>query len=171
LSTPFLLKIPRRFYEEMVAQALSELPNECCGLLAGTIRQTPVLRVGKVERVYPLVNAVELTGLILSYLSAQPFDLCMGPSPVEYLSDPQSMFAAVRDMWKQGIDILAVYHSHPTSGPIPSRTDLDRNYSSEVMNLIISLQNPQQPEIRGWWLDQDRYAEADWVCDEQAGPT
>jgi [CysO sulfur-carrier protein]-S-L-cysteine hydrolase len=137
----------------MVAQALSELPNECCGLLAGTIQQTGetrVLRVGKVERVYPLVNAAA--------------------RPVEYLSDPKSMFAAVRDMWKRGIDILAVYHSHPTSRPIPSRTDLERNYSPEVMNLIISLQNPQEPEVRGWWLDDDRYVKADWVCGEEAEP-
>jgi proteasome lid subunit RPN8/RPN11 len=144
----------------MVAQAVSELPNECCGLLAGDIHhspatsrkgashvavtgETPVLRVGQVERIYPLVNAAA--------------------SPVEYLSDPKSMFAAVRDMHLQGIDILAVYHSHPTSNPVPSRTDLDRNYSPDVMTLIISLKNPQEPQVRGWWLGADNYREAEWT--------
>src|SRR5262245_45099121 len=50
LSTPVLLRLPRRIYEEMVAQAVEEVPNECCGLLAG--------RPGEpVARRYPLVNA------------------------------------------------------------------------------------------------------------------
>jgi proteasome lid subunit RPN8/RPN11 len=140
----------------MVAQAVSELPNECCGLLAGTVHPSPPtthpspltthhsLFIGQVERRYPLVNAAA--------------------SPVEYLSDPKSLFVAVRDMNLHGIDILAVYHSHPASDPVPSRTDLERNYSPEVMNLIISLKSPQDPRVRGWWLGADKYLEADWVC-------
>jgi [CysO sulfur-carrier protein]-S-L-cysteine hydrolase len=148
----------------MVAQALSEFPNECCGLLAGRI-QPPTTRpassdhspltthhsphIGQVERRYALVNAAA--------------------SPVEFLSDPKSLFAAVRDMHLHEIDILAVYHSHPTSAAIPSRTDLERNYSPEVMNLIISLQNLQEPVIRGWWLSADQYFEAEWICVEDAG--
>jgi proteasome lid subunit RPN8/RPN11 len=149
--------MPHRFYEEMVAHAVSELPNECCGLLAGDIHQspaqtgeTPVLRVGQVERIYPLVNAAA--------------------SPVEYLSDPKSMFAAVRDMHLQGIDILAVYHSHPTSNPVPSRTDLDRNYSPDVMTLIISLKNPQEPQVRAWWLAADNIREAEWTINGEREP-
>ncbi len=174
MSTPFLLKIPRRFYEEMVAHAISELPNECCGLLAGRIDHSqttthplalgthPSGPVGQVERRYPLVNAVE-TGLIFSYLCKQPFIVCTNPSPKEFLSDPKSMFAADRDMRLKGIDILAVYHSHPTSNPVPSPTDLNRNYWPKVMTLIVSLKNPQEPQVRGWWLGADNYREAEWT--------
>src|SRR2546426_9886549 len=117
---PFRLLVPRRFQDELLAHARRELPNECCGLLAGKVttdrKGEPVARV---ERCFPLVNAAA--------------------SPVEYLSDARSMFAAVREMraHEHELEILAVYHSHPTSHPVPSGTDLDRNYSEEVINFII----------------------------------
>jgi proteasome lid subunit RPN8/RPN11 len=71
------------------------------------------------------------------------------------------MFDAERAMRRQGIEVLAVYHSHPTSEPVPSRTDLERNYSSEVVNVIISLKDAE-PRVRGWWLSETGYREAEW---------
>ncbi len=128
------LQIPRPLYEEMLAQALAELPNECCGLLAG--------RDDRVTHRYPLSNALA--------------------SPVRYESDPQAMFAAVKDMRKEGTDVLAIYHSHPTSAPVPSRTDLERNfYGPEVVHLIISLKE-REPEVGAWHLEPDAYREAVW---------
>lgn len=124
----------------MLAHARDELPNECCGLLAGCILG-PETAVGDVYRRYALLNSAA--------------------SPVEYLSDPRSMFEAVRDMRRHGDDILAVYHSHPTSDPVPSRTDRERNYSTDVVNLIISLQ-AADPVVRGWWLTAADFREADW---------
>jgi len=82
-------------------------------------------------------------------------------SPTEFLSDARGMFEAVREMRRQNIDILAVYHSHPTSAPIPSRTDRERNYSSEVVNFIISLHD-EKPTARAWWLTEKDFHEADW---------
>jgi proteasome lid subunit RPN8/RPN11 len=144
---PFRLRMPRKLYNRMIAQARAELPNECCGLLAGrvvtehgTLTDTPV---GQVLACYPLAN--------------------MAASPVEYLSDARGMFDAVREMRSNGIDILAVYHSHPTSGPVPSRKDLERNYSETVVNLIISLRGPE-PAVRGWWLTASDFREAEWDC-------
>jgi proteasome lid subunit RPN8/RPN11 len=147
LSTPFQLVVPRAIYDQMIAQARSELPNECCGLLGGAIHHSPptphasLLPVGRVERHFPLVNSAA--------------------SPTEYLSDPRSMFEAVRDMRRLGIDILAVYHSHPISAPVPSRTDLERSYSPEVVNLIISLKDGE-PLIRAWWLSEKDFHETAW---------
>ncbi|HZT83219.1 MAG TPA: M67 family metallopeptidase [Gemmataceae bacterium] len=135
----FRLHLPRRLYEEMLAQAAAELPNECCGLLAGRVADG----VGVVEARYPLVNAAA--------------------SPREYLSDGRSMFAAVRDIDRRGLDILAVYHSHPTSAPVPSRTDLERNSYPDAMCLIVSLQGAA-PEVRAWRLTETDYREAEWEC-------
>ncbi len=139
---PFRLVLPRPLCEAMLAQAVQELPNECCGLLAGRVE--PGAEDGPVGRVaarYPLTNAAA--------------------SEREYLSEPKDMFHAVRDMRKHGYEILAVYHSHPTSDPIPSRTDLERNYSPQVVNFIISLKD-DIPLLRGWWLKETGYEEAEW---------
>jgi proteasome lid subunit RPN8/RPN11 len=136
-STPFRLVIPRPLYSEMVAQAVDEAPLECCGVFAGIV----VEGVGRVVARYPLANAAA--------------------SPTEYESDGRAMFDAWRDMRERGIDVLAVYHSHPTSPPVPSRTDLARNYSEGVVNLIIGL-HAVQPDVRGWWLTREEYREAEW---------
>jgi proteasome lid subunit RPN8/RPN11 len=138
----FDLVVPACFVKEMIQHAQQEQPLECCGLLAGTIDEQT--RVGVVVKRYPLVNELA--------------------SPVAYLSEPRSMFEAVRDMLREGIDVLAVYHSHPTSAPIPSKTDLAQNYSPDVVNLIISLAD-DAPTVRGWWLREDGYTEAAWTVD------
>jgi proteasome lid subunit RPN8/RPN11 len=128
MSRRFCLILPFSVYEPMIDQAKAELPNECCGLLAGTVDANGVARV---IQHYPLINSAA--------------------SPVLFESDPRSMFDALRALDRAGLEILAVYHSHPTSAPIPSRTDLDRNYSEDVMNLIISLAS-DPPLTRAWWL-------------------
>lgn len=147
MSRPEQLHLPRKFYIAMVEHAQAERPNECCGILAG-VRDCDVLRV---EAWYPLVNEAA--------------------SPTEYLSEPRSMFDAIKAMRPSGHEILAIYHSHPTSAPIPSRTDLARNYSEDVVNLIVSLQGPD-PTVRGWWLSADGFAEAEWtVVDVPCDPS
>lgn len=133
-----LLSIPRSVYEGMVWHALAEHPLECCGLLAGTIR---VDGVGAVQLRYPLVNAAA--------------------SPVEYESEPRSHFSADRDIRRQGLEILAIYHSHPASEPVPSRKDRERSWSADVVNLIVSLMMPT-PLVRGWWLSTEEHREAEW---------
>jgi proteasome lid subunit RPN8/RPN11 len=121
-------------YDGMVAHALAERPNECCGLLAG--------REGEFLRRYPLVNELS--------------------SPREYQSEPHSLLAAFRAMREERLDLLGIYHAHPTSPPVPSRTDLERNfYGPEVVHFIVSLSGPE-PVLRGWHLEEGAYYEADW---------
>jgi proteasome lid subunit RPN8/RPN11 len=120
---------------EMLAHAQSERPNECCGLLAGIIDTNLVVKR------YEMVNEAA--------------------SPIEYRADPRSLLHAEKDMDKLGLQVLAIYHSHPTSAPIPSRTDLERRYIADVVNYIISLQGPE-PVMRGWWLSEHDYEEAAW---------
>jgi [CysO sulfur-carrier protein]-S-L-cysteine hydrolase len=146
LSTPFRLSVPRYFHGEIVSQAQTELPNECCGLLAGRIETNDSGPVGRVTRRFPLVNAAA---------SARRFD-----------SEPRSMFEAHKALRCDGLEILAIYHSHPTSAPIPSATDLERSYSPGVVNLIVSLEGGVV-ELRGWWFDANGYVEAEveWIED------
>jgi proteasome lid subunit RPN8/RPN11 len=147
---PFRLLVPRNLYEEMLAQAFAEKPLECCGLLAGSTKpagnEDSALRIGRVSQRYPLINAAK--------------------SELEFLSDERGMLDACRDIDRRGLDILAVYHSHPTTDPIPSRKDLERNLLGEdVVNLIISLRLPEVV-VRGWWLGTDSFREAVWEVEE-----
>jgi [CysO sulfur-carrier protein]-S-L-cysteine hydrolase len=125
------LQIPRRLYDEMLAQAVAELPNECCGIFAG--------RDGRVTHRYPLTNALA--------------------SPLRYESYP---FEADKDMRARGTDYLAIYHSHPATDPIPSRTDLERNfYGSKVVHFIVSLKGGT-PTVQAWHLEEASYRPAEW---------
>jgi proteasome lid subunit RPN8/RPN11 len=142
LSIPFALQIPRPIYEEMVAQARVERPNECCGFLAGRIVEEDGRRLGRVERRYPLKNTAE------------------EPTRRYYCND-RSQFDAHRDMRERGLEVLAIYHSHPISDPVPSRTDLEWNYWPGVVCLIVSLK-PCAPLVRAWWLGEKDCTEAEW---------
>lgn len=144
MSSPaYRVVLPRAVWNGMVAQAVAEMPNECVGVLGGTRDTDGTIRI--VER-YPLVNVAETPR-------------------VEYLSDAKGMFQAVREMDRQGLDLLGVYHSHPTSPPVPSKKDLARNFSEDVVNFIIGL-TIEPPEVRGWWLTATEYREAEWQISE-----
>jgi proteasome lid subunit RPN8/RPN11 len=123
----------------MLWHALAERPLECCGLLAGVIREDGV---GEVRLRYPLLNAAA--------------------SPVEFEGEPRSHISADRDIRCQGWEVLAIYHSHPTSEPVPSRKDLERSWSDSVVNFIVSL-TTMPPTVRAWWLSVEAYREAAWT--------
>jgi [CysO sulfur-carrier protein]-S-L-cysteine hydrolase len=107
--------------------AQAEAPNECCGLLAG---QGTI-----VSHVYPIPNELA--------------------SPTRFRTTPKMMFQAQRQMREDGVELLAVYHSHPTSEPIPSTTDRAENpYGEAVLCVIIG-----QGHVRVWRLGTTDYQE------------
>ncbi len=132
------LLIPAELFDAILGQARAESPLECCGFLAGQVEREE----GIVAARYPLANAAA--------------------SPVEHVSDARQTFDATRDIERRGLGVLAVYHSHPTTHPVPSRTDLQRNYSTEVVSLIVSLEH-EPPAVRAWWLTDKGYEEAAFV--------
>ena len=105
---------------------------ECCGILAGAIESGR----GSVRRRFPIRNDAA--------------------SPTEYLTNARDLLDAMKAMRESGLEPLAIYHSHPTSEPVPSRTDLERNtWGESVVHLIIGVD-----DIRAWWLLADRFEEA-----------
>jgi proteasome lid subunit RPN8/RPN11 len=133
---PFRLAIPPAVLDAMLAHSWVELPNECVGFLAGTIADG----VGSVTQCLPLVNELQ--------------------SPTEFLTEPRSVLTAFRAMRESGTDVLAVYHSHPTSPPVPSKKDVERNtYGPDVAWVIVGLASGE-PEVRIWWLTETGYREA-----------
>jgi proteasome lid subunit RPN8/RPN11 len=136
------LLLPASLLEGVVAHALGERPLECCGLLAGE-PPAPGADAARVSARYPLPNAAA--------------------SPREYQGDARATRAAFEAIDARGLALLAVYHSHPTSAAVPSRTDLERNaFGAEVVHLIVSLLT-DPPTVQGWRLGETDYQEADWL--------
>ncbi len=80
-------------------------------------------------------------------------------SPTEYATNPRDLLAAFRAMRSDGVELLAIYHSHPTSQPVPSRRDIERNtYGESVVHLIVGLAGAKA-DVRGWWLAETGYRE------------
>jgi [CysO sulfur-carrier protein]-S-L-cysteine hydrolase len=134
------LHIPEAMYEEMVQHARAELPNECVGMLIGTKAGS----AGQVHEYLPLVNELQ--------------------SPTRFFTEPRSMLRAEKRCRERKLDVLAIFHSHPTSQPIPSRYDVADHYSSEVMCLIISLEK-ETIALEGWWIREGQFSKADVVID------
>lgn len=119
----FILRIPYAIHAEILDHARAELPNECVGMLVGSAD-------GVVQERYPLVNAL----------------YC----PTRFLTEPRSMLAAEKRRRVSGSEVLAIYHSHPTSRAVPSRYDVADHYAVEVMCVIVGFDG--EPSVRGWWL-------------------
>ena len=130
------LTIPDLLLAEVIEHARRALPLECCGLLAGRIADG----VGIVSARFSITNDAA--------------------SASEYETNPRDLFDAFRAMRKDSIELLAIYHSHPTSDPVPSRRDIERNtYGESVAHLIVGRANAE-PEVRAWWLTEQGYREA-----------
>jgi proteasome lid subunit RPN8/RPN11 len=136
---PFRLVIPRDLHDQILSQAQAEQPNECCGLLAGKVAEG----IGRVVLAYPLPNSAQMKAR-------------------RYLADTHALLRANKDIDERGLEILAVYHSHPTSPAVPSATDHEQwGHGEEVVCLIITLlENP--PVMHGWWMMETEHREAEW---------
>jgi proteasome lid subunit RPN8/RPN11 len=126
----------------MVEQAQAERPRECCGVLAGRFAAEAGGVVLRVAARYPLINA-----------AANP--------EREYWADSQSLLAAIRSMRALRLEIVGIYHSHPASAAVPSRTDRERNYYPEAVHFIISLAG-SEPDVQAWWIVGDQAEKAAW---------
>ena len=117
------MRIARPLLDEIVAHARADVPNECCGMVAG--------HSGRATRVYRARNAEE--------------------SPFRYVIHPQDQFRITMEIEDRGEEIAAIYHSHTKSPAEPSQTDINlaENWPDPVY-LICSLAPADAPEIRAW---------------------
>ena len=114
----------------MIAHALEDDPNECCGVLAGEGAQ--------VSRLYRVTNTAH--------------------SPYRYLMDSQEQLNAMLDSENRGLELLAFYHSHTHSPAYPSATDVRMALQSgwlDVCYVLVSLENRKDPQIRAFRISED----------------
>jgi proteasome lid subunit RPN8/RPN11 len=119
--------IARALADELVAHARADLPNECCGMISG--------RDGVALRVHRASNSES--------------------SPFMYVMEPREQMRIMDAIDDAGEDLLAIYHSHTRSAAYPSRTDVELAFYPEPLYLIVSLADPEAPEIRGYRIARD----------------
>ena len=74
--------------------------------------------------------------------------------PITYELDHDTL-ARVFDFEDAGLELVAIYHSHPRGPETPSPTDIAHAYYSESVYLIVSLATPDWPVVRGFRITNE----------------
>ena len=127
-----MLKLRKDLYDKMLKHCEDGLPNESCGLIAGTVDGD----VKTVEKVYLLTN--------------------IDASREHFSMDPKEQLAAVKDMRKNGYVPLGNFHSHPESPSRPSEEDKRLAYDSKANYLILSLMEADNPVLNAFRVDEEK---------------
>jgi proteasome lid subunit RPN8/RPN11 len=130
-----VIELDREFFDEIVRQAREEFPNEACGLIAAVD--------DKPAKLYAMRNA--------------------DASPVTYRLDPKEQLKVFNDIDERGWELWAIYHSHTHSQAYPSETDRRQAFYPEARYLILSLENRDDPVLRGFRIVDGEVSEEEVV--------
>ena len=61
--------------------------------------------------------------------------------------DPAEQLRVFKEMRSLGIELKAIYHSHPNHPALPSRTDVELAYYPEAVYIIISINDRRETAI------------------------
>src|ERR1700751_2682032 len=127
------MRIARAQYDEMVAHAREEAPNECCGMIAS--------RDGEAVKLYRAVNTAA--------------------SPLRYEIDGAEQYRIQMEIDDADLDLGAIYHSHTRSQPYPSQTDINLAFYPDALYVIIGLAGGGAPQVRAYTIRSGQVAEAE----------
>ena len=137
VGSEMAMRISRELYDEMIAHARAEAPNECVGMVGSND--------GHAVAVYPARNAEA--------------------SPLRFRIDPDEQLQLHTKIEDAGLELGAIYHSHTRTEPKPSQTDI--NFAKlwpGVLWIIVGLVG-DQPDVRTWRIDDGRVTGAELVVE------
>jgi proteasome lid subunit RPN8/RPN11 len=112
-------------------------PNECCGLLLGTLEPGPAPPAKLIRSVERLENEREES------------------RHNRFLITPETFLRVDRAARARGLEILGFYHSHPDHPARPS--EFDREHAWPVYSyIIVSVTDGVSRELNSWVLASDR---------------
>ncbi|MBM7573682.1 Mov34/MPN/PAD-1 family protein [Aquibacillus albus] len=122
--------IPQIIYNQMVENGRSNLPYETCGLLSGIDDY--------VQSIWHLENEVK--------------------SVSRFFVKKETVEETMRKINQLEEQVLAIYHTHPTTAPVPSSYDIFNHPDEKVSMLIISYKT--NPPITKWYnIQGSKYVE------------
>ena len=126
------MRISRALYDEMVAHARADAPDESCGM------------IGSLDGVAVTIHAAENAA----------------HSPLRYEIDGAEQYRIQMTIDDAGHDLGAIYHSHTRSAPIPSQTDINLAFYPETLYVIVGLAG-EEPEVRAYEIRDGRVTDAE----------
>lgn len=126
-----MIKLTKSDFGKILAHAVKELPDEACGLIAGTVESGDK----EIKKVYLLTNIDH---------SNEHFSL-----------DPKEQLEAIKDMRKNGFVPLGNWHSHPESPSRPSEEDKRLAFDSKASYMILSLMDRENPVLNSFKITGD----------------
>ncbi len=128
-----MLNISKNLYDQVVAHARRDHPDEACGIIAGPAGSD------RPERFIPMTNAAR--------------------SPTFYEFDSTEQFQVWRDMDDKDEEPVVLYHSHTATEAYPSRTDV--SYASEpgAHYVLVSTRDEYQAEFRSYRIIDNQITE------------
>ena len=118
--------LPAAIRDALVTHARAELPNEACGLIAGT---APAAEGGTATRWYATRNRVA--------------------SPLRYEADPDDLLRASIEIDDADEVIWGIVHSHVRSPARPSPTDVGLAFYPDALYVLVSLAEDQADPATG----------------------
>lgn len=115
------MKIPREMWEAMVRHAKEGAPLEACGLVGGRGDEALVF--------HPTPNEAA--------------------SEVFYTVPAKEILRFQRRLDAEGLELVAIFHSHPATQAYPSPTDIRLAFYPDAVYLILSLAS-EPPVLRGF---------------------
>lgn len=137
-SRGHMLYIKEKDYDRILNHAKTGLPNEACGLLAGSVEEDKKL----VEKIYELTN--------------------MDASREHFTMNPKEQLEAIKDIRANGLQLLGNFHSHPETPARPSEEDKRLVYDCKLSYLILSLSEDDNPVLKSF-----RYNDKKEVTEER----
>jgi proteasome lid subunit RPN8/RPN11 len=126
------MRIDRELFEQIVAHARAEAPNECCGMIASQ------------------------DGVAIAVHQAEN----KAASPLRYEIDGPEQYRIQMEIDEAGLDLGAIYHSHTRSAPYPSQTDINLAFYPDALYVIVGL-NEAEPDVRAYTIRDGQVAEAE----------
>ena len=119
-----MLEIEQSTYDEIVAHARRDHPDEACGVVAGPVGSD------RPERFVPMLNAAR--------------------SPTFYEFDSADLLALYREMDDRDEEPVVIYHSHTATEAYPSRTDIALASEPGAHYVLVSTREPDSVEFRSY---------------------
>jgi [CysO sulfur-carrier protein]-S-L-cysteine hydrolase len=130
------MRIRRDLYDEIVAHAREEAPNECCGIVGS--------RDGDAVSVYRAENAAA--------------------SPLRYEIDPAELYRLHSALDDDDLELGAIYHSHTRSDPVPSQTDINLAFYPDALYVIVGLHGAE-PDTRAYAIRDGEVSESELLVE------